>query len=122
VAKTRAGAAGPRIFVGCAGWNLPSAESEYFPRIGSHLEHYARRFRTVEINSFFRKVHRQSAYRRWASSVSASFRFSVKLPKAITHSAGIQGCEALVDELVEQVIGLGDKLGCLLVHCRQLWR
>jgi uncharacterized protein YecE (DUF72 family) len=104
------------IFVGCAGWTLPRAESEYFPGVGSHLERYARRFTAVEINSSFKKPHRQTTYRRWAGSVPASFRFSVKLPKEITHSARLQGCEALLDEFLEQVSGLGDKLGCLLVQ------
>ncbi|HEY9423039.1 MAG TPA: DUF72 domain-containing protein, partial [Thermoanaerobaculia bacterium] len=75
----------PRILVGCAGWSLPRAEQAEFPETGSHLERYASRFGAVEINSSFHRPHRPATYARWSASVPASFRFSVKVPKTITH-------------------------------------
>ena len=39
----------------------------------------------VEIDSSFYRPHRRQTYERWAESTPATFAFSVKLPKAITH-------------------------------------
>lgn len=44
------------------------------------------------------------------------FRFSVKVPKTITHQAGLADCGALLDRFVEEVTGLGEKLDVLLVQ------
>jgi uncharacterized protein YecE (DUF72 family) len=104
------------VYVGCAGWSLPPAESLRFPKEGSHLARYAARFAAAEINSSFYRPHRRSTYAKWAASVPATFRFSVKVPKTITHEHRLVGVRKLVDAFVTEVTGLGDKLGCLLVQ------
>jgi uncharacterized protein YecE (DUF72 family) len=35
----------------------------------------------VEINSSFYRPHKRATYERWATAVSADFRFSVKVPR-----------------------------------------
>ena len=44
------------------------------------------------------------------------FRFSVKLPKTITHQAKLSGCTDLIETFVEQAHALGDKLAIILVQ------
>jgi len=105
-----------RVRCGCAGWSLPSAAKPRFGAGDSLLQRYATRFDAVEINSSFYRPHRRSTYERWADSVPVDFRFSAKLPRTITHEAGLRGVGALLDEFVAQVDGLGDKLGALLVQ------
>jgi uncharacterized protein YecE (DUF72 family) len=83
---------------------------------GSHLERYARHLNAVEINSSFYRPHRRATYQRWAQSVPDHFQFSVKVPKAITHEAGLADCGALLGRFVDEVTGLGEKLGVLLVQ------
>lgn len=102
--------------VGCAGWALSSAVSHRFPGEGSHLERYASVFSCVEINSSFYRPHQQKTYRRWADAVPATFRFSVKMPRAITHDLRLQQCDALVRAFMDEVAGLANKLGCILVQ------
>lgn len=46
----------------------------------------------------------------------AEFRFSVKLPRAITHERRLAGCEDLLDRFAGEVAGLGDRLGVVLVQ------
>jgi uncharacterized protein YecE (DUF72 family) len=48
--------------------------------------------------------------------VPDGFRFAVKVPKAISHEAGLAGCGALLDRFVDDVTGLGAKLAVLLVQ------
>jgi uncharacterized protein YecE (DUF72 family) len=102
--------------IGCAGWSLPRTEQEHFPEGGSHLERYASRFNAVEINSSFHRPHRPSTYARWSQSVPPFFRFSVKLPKTITHGQRLQETGELLDTFLAEASGLGEKLGCLLIQ------
>jgi uncharacterized protein YecE (DUF72 family) len=106
----------PGVRVGCAGWSLPRAEQARFPEAGSHLERYASRFDVVEINSSFHRPHRPATYNRWNASVPSSFRFSVKVPKAITHALRLQHVGELVETFLAEAGGLEEKLGCLLVQ------
>ena len=105
-----------RINVGTAGWSIPRDVADAFPAEGSALERYASRFAVAEINSSFHRPHRLSTWERWRDSVPADFRFSVKLPKTITHQAKLVGCAELLDEFMAQAQVLGDKLGVLLVQ------
>ena len=109
-------AARPDILVGCAGWSLSSAVAPQFPGEGSHLERYARVLPAVEINSSFYRPHRAATYARWRESVPASFRFSVKLPREITHVRRLRDVDQEVDVFLDAAGNLGDRFGCLLVQ------
>lgn len=102
--------------IGCAGWNIPRDVAKHFPVEGSHLQRYAAVFPVVEINSSFYRPHKAQTYERWADSVPDGFRFSVKLPRTITHDAKLSNVEALLDSFASEVAGLGHKLGCVLVQ------
>ena len=102
--------------VGCAGWSISSQAAALFPGTGSHLERFAQVFNTVEINSSFYRPHRPQTYARWAASVPAAFRFSVKLPRSITHDQRLQDIDPLVARFADEVGALDDKLGCILIQ------
>lgn len=104
------------VYVGCAGWSLPREHWAAFAEEGTHLQRYASRFNAVEINSSFYHPHLPKTYARWAQSVPSVFRFSVKVPKRITHELRLQGCATALDEFLEQCLHLEQKLGCLLVQ------
>ncbi|GBQ79680.1 hypothetical protein AA13595_0098 [Gluconacetobacter johannae DSM 13595] len=104
------------IRVGVAGWSIPSALAEQFPSVGTHLERYGARFSAVEVNSSFYRPHRRTTYERWAASVPPEFRFSVKLPRMITHERRLIDCRALIERFAEETSGLGDKRGPVLVQ------
>jgi uncharacterized protein YecE (DUF72 family) len=103
-------------FIGTAGWSIPKANAHEFPHEGSALERYSARFAAVEINSSFHRPHRLSTWQRWRDSVPADFRFSVKLPKLITHERRLVDCDRALDSFVEQAGELGEKLAVLLVQ------
>lgn len=105
-----------QILIGTAGWSIPSAYRPDFPRTGTQLERYAARFDAVEINSSFYRPHRRATYERWTATVPSGFRFSVKLPKAITHERRLLDCAPLLDRFADEVGGLGEKLGALLMQ------
>lgn len=105
-----------RILIGTAGWNIRRDSADHFPDSGSHLQRYAARFPAVEINSSFYRPHRTSTYVRWSQSVPEDFRFSVKMPKQITHELRLKVPNEIVEKFLTEVAGLGEKLGCLLVQ------
>ena len=105
-----------RLYVGCAGWSLPRDAQAMFPAEGTHLQRYAARFPAVEINSSFYRPHRPATYARWAASVGETFRFTVKLPRSITHERRLRDVTAPLEAFVGQATALGEKLGAVLVQ------
>ena len=104
------------VVVGTAGWSLPRAEQPRFPTEGTHLQRYAALFGGTEINASFYRPLRRALYAKWAASVPDGFRFSVKVPKSITHERRLLDCEEPLAAFLDEVEGLGEKLGCLLVQ------
>ena len=102
--------------IGTAGWTLPRAHAHLFPPEGTHLQRCASVLPCVEINSSFHRPHQRKTWERWAASTPEGFRFSLKLPKTITHEAQLANCGALLQSFLDQARGLGPKLGPLLVQ------
>lgn len=102
--------------IGTAGWSIAAREADAFPGEGTSLERYSARFACAEINSSFHRSHRAETWERWAASVPAGFRFSVKLSKVITHEQRLVGCEALLDGFLAEAARLGTKLAVILVQ------
>ncbi len=108
------------IYIGTAGWTLPKQHGHHFPPEGTHLERCAARLQCVEINSSFHRPHMRRTWERWAASTPDSFRFSVKLPKTVTHTAKLINTGGLLQQFLDDVRGLNAgpiaKLGPLLVQ------
>lgn len=104
------------IYIGTAGWSIPRGVAAAFAGPGSHLERFARTLNAVEINSTFYRPHRRSTFARWADSVPDDFRFSVKIPKVITHEQRLADAGPILATFLEQILPLGAKLGGLLVQ------
>ena len=102
--------------IGTAGWSIPKPLAGKFAADGSALERYATQFNAAEINSSFHGAHRQSTWERWRDSVPDTFRFSVKIPKEITHQRKLAGCDELLTEFIKDAELLGDKLAVLLLQ------
>ena len=102
--------------VAVAGWSIRTEQQDLFAPGESHLERYASRFRAVEINSSFYRSHRRETYTRWADSVPKAFRFSVKAPKLLTHERCLEDTGDALTRFLQEIAGLGSKLGCVLVQ------
>ncbi len=113
--------------IGCQGWNYddwvtpPAAPAHVFyphgTRTADMLATYARAFDTVEVDSTFYAVPAASTIDLWTQRAPAQFTFSLKLPQAITHEAGLQpGGYSLLDEFCTTARRLKGKLGVVLVQ------
>ena len=107
---------GPCVRIGTAGWTISREAAASFPGQGRHLERYARILPCAEINSSFHRSHRTSVYERWAAETPPGFRFSVKLPRTITHDGKLRRAREPLLRFLAEAGGLGDRLGVLLVQ------
>jgi uncharacterized protein YecE (DUF72 family) len=104
------------VRVGCAGWSIPRLGADRFVSRGSHLERYSQAFNACEINSSFNRPHKKETWERWARSVPAGFRFSVKAPRTITHEVKLNCSSELLSAFLKQIEFLGEKLGPVLIQ------
>ncbi|HEX8322337.1 MAG TPA: DUF72 domain-containing protein, partial [Tepidisphaeraceae bacterium] len=85
-------------------------------RPSDYLAFYARQFDTVELDTTFHAVPPPERVAGWANAVPDDFRFTAKVPKAITHEPGLdEKSEAFVD-FARCLKPLGDKLGRVLLQ------
>lgn len=106
----------PQVYVGVAGWTCPGRADGTFPSEGSHLARYASVLRAVEINSSFYRMHRRATYERWRKSVPDGFRFTLKVPKEITHIRRLVDCDELLQVFLGASAGLAEKRAVILVQ------
>ena len=102
--------------IGTAGWSIPRGCAERAPGNGSYLHRYARVLSCSEINSSFHRPHRAAVYAKWAASTPSGFRFSVKLPRALTHDLKLRRTSGLLEVFLAECAGLGEKCAALLVQ------
>lgn len=103
-------------YIGTAGWSIPKAHGDRFPKNGTHLERYAHCLSAVEVNSSFYRDHQEATYYRWNYSTPPEFRFSVKFPRRYSHDANFALTKEEAKATLEPIHGLKEKLGVLLVQ------
>jgi uncharacterized protein YecE (DUF72 family) len=80
------------------------------------LEFYAGHFPAVEVDSTFHAAPTEATVRRWAETTPASFRFTCKLPRQITHICRLRDCAAELISFLRAIELLGPKLQVILIQ------
>jgi uncharacterized protein YecE (DUF72 family) len=104
------------VYVGTAGWSLSHAIAPRASPNQSGLQRYADYFNAVELNATFYRLPRPQTIERWRDATPAGFRFTVKLPRSITHEARLSGVDGEVAEFCELIARFEHKLGAVLVQ------
>ena len=107
------------VSFGTCGWSYQEWVGAFYPnnRV-SKLPFYARIFGSVEVDSSFYRTPSKSMVSGWAKATSPTFKFSLKMPKTITHDRKLMHAEKETDEFLERIepIERSGKLGCLLLQ------
>jgi uncharacterized protein YecE (DUF72 family) len=107
------------MHLGTCGWSYQEWVGLFYPnnRVAK-LPFYARVFDTVEVDSSFYRIPTKSMVKGWEKAAGPSFKFSLKLPKAITHDKKLVDVEEDLKAFLGAIRPLqdADKLGCLLVQ------
>jgi uncharacterized protein YecE (DUF72 family) len=108
----------PEFYSGISGIALPVPKSQYPEEFQnkSRLEYYASLFNSVEVNSIFYKLPRNSTVINWRESVPDNFCFTFKVSKTITHVKKLNFKKEDINAFVATVDNIGDKKGCLLAQ------
>ena len=107
------------MLIGASGWQYDSWRGPLYPPglAKAHwLEHYARCFQTVEVNSTFYRLPNASTLHSWASKTPEDFVFSVKASRYLTHVRRLLDPGDPVKRLVRALDALGGKLGVVLLQ------
>jgi len=107
------------IHIGTSGWSYRHWEGVLYPpglvpreRLGL----YVRVFGTVEVNSSFYRWPRAATFARWRDASPEGFVWTVKAPRAMTHSARLYAPERWLGEVCKGLERLEQKRGVLLVQ------
>lgn len=107
----------PRLRVGTSSWSHDSWKGSVYARgskPGEYLAQYARRFDTVEIDATWYRCPSDKLVLKWRHDTPDHFRFSAKVPSAITHEKRLVGCDADLAEFLRVMDLLGPKRGPLV--------
>jgi uncharacterized protein YecE (DUF72 family) len=113
------------IYIGTSGWHYDHWKGPFYPENLSNskmLSHYARHFKTVEINNSFYQLPNRETFAEWRKTVPASFVFTVKGSRYITHMKKLKDPSQTVARLLEAVTALGTQLGPILFQLPPRWK
>jgi len=108
-----------KIRIGTCAWSFPDWRGTFYPSElpeSEWLQFYARYLPAVEIDSTFYSVPNENAVRRWVELTPASFRFSCKLPREITHVCKLRDCTAELNSFLRAIEPLESKLQVVLIQ------
>lgn len=106
-----------RAFIGTSGWSYAHWGGTFYPEgLPSHdyLAFYAAEFSTVEINSSFYHLPRETTIANWVKRTPDHFCFAVKASRYITHRLRLVNFEEPLETFVRLARGFGPKLGPVL--------
>lgn len=115
-----------RIHVGCQSWQYDDwitpagGEPIFYPR-GTRspdmLALYSQIFDTIEVDSTAYGTPLESTIENWLAATPRNFRFSLKVPRAITHGFALSTTSyPLFDEFVDASRAFRSKLGVILIQ------
>lgn len=108
-----------KIRIGTSAWGFEDWQQSFYPPEvpESHwLEFYARHFPAVEVDSTFYGAPSADVARRWVEVTPAQFRFTCKLPRAITHVCRLHDCTSELNAFLRSIEPLAAKLNLILIQ------
>ena len=108
------------IRIGCSGWQYQSWRGEFYPEKGCPqrrwLQHYARHFDTVEVNSTFYRLAKPASVANWVAETPHDFVFAAKGSQYLTHMKRLRDTEQGLERYYASIAPLVEshKLGPIL--------
>lgn len=107
------------LLVGTSSWSSTDWVGPFYPpnlKPGQFIEAYARKFRTVEIDSTYYSIPAPQVVAGWREKTPPGFIFAAKIPGVITHQKVLKDCQADLTAFLNNMALLGDRLGPLLLQ------
>ena len=108
----------PGIHVGIGGWVYAPWRGGMFYPAGlvqrRELEFASRQLTSIEINGTYYGTQKPAVYAGWRDATPEGFVFSAKAPKRIVTARRLAGTGAQIDDFIDGISHLGDRLGPLV--------
>ncbi len=107
------------VRVGTCGWSYGDWVGPFYPdgtRAADYLGHYAARFDIVEVDSTFYHSPSARTTGRWAEQTPDNFRFTLKMPQAITHEKALLDSDRELEQFLAGIEPLRGKLHSVLLQ------
>jgi uncharacterized protein YecE (DUF72 family) len=109
----------PHLHVGTSSFSSTDWIGSFYPpetRPTDFLSYYATKFDCVEIDATYYRAPTLQMTARWAEVTPPHFRFSLKVPKIITHDKALSLAEKEWAQFLRVVDPLGEKLAFLVLQ------
>ncbi len=107
------------VYFGTTSWAFDDWVGVFYPPETprrAFLAAYARVLPVVEVDSSFYSIPARRVVERWARQTPAQFRFALKAPRTITHDAVLVDVDEQMQQFVDVLQPLGDKLLTLVLQ------
>ena len=109
----------PGLRVGTSSWSSKDWSGVFYPPelpSNRYIEHYATVYDSVEIDATFYGVPDVSTVHAWRARTPDGFRFAAKVPRTVTHEKTLVDAEGDMEQFLDTMAELGDRLGPLLLQ------
>jgi uncharacterized protein YecE (DUF72 family) len=110
-----------KIHIGCSGWFYWHWRNIFYPDsmpTSAWFNHYAGRFKTVELNAPFYSWPTVNTVNTWRKQAGRRrFVYTVKVSELITHTRRFEDCAELIKDFGYIADLLGPYMGCFLFQC-----
>ncbi len=104
--------------IGCSGWFYWDWRNVFYPEnlaTNDWFAHYAKTFKTVEINASFYSWPTETTVKNWVKQAGRKrFVYTVKACELITHTKKLKDTKELVKDFGHIATILGNRMGCFL--------
>jgi len=105
--------------LGTASWSCSEWRGVFYAaksKPADYITEYAQHFSTVEIDSTFYAIPSRSTVQAWRDKTPEGFIFSAKVPQIITHEKFMMDCPKEMEQFLDTMAILGDRLGPILLQ------
>lgn len=107
------------LYLGTQSWSHKDWVGVFYPAgtaPADYISEYARHFNTVEIDSTFYGIPRETTVMAWRERTPEGFVFAAKFPRVITHEKMLNDAQMETQVFLATMRLLGEKLGPLLLQ------
>ena len=107
------------LYIGCPVWSFKGWVGTFYPKgtqSKDYLQEYARRVNTIEGNTTFYAVPASQTIESWIGQTPETFKFCLKIPKAISHNGTLKDYGDRAAEFVRSMRALASRLGPMFLQ------
>jgi uncharacterized protein YecE (DUF72 family) len=111
-----------KLYIGTSGWHYNDWLLSFYPKDVTgynELKYHSGHFNTVENNSSFYRISKESTYKTWSRMVPEDYVFSMKLNKSVTHIDRLELTDTVrqnIEYILSSTQVLQNKLGAIVIQ------